>query len=101
MSNQPEKQNIPNSQIRINDNIIGGEYANFMQVDHNKEEFRLIFGNIFPPSGKTVAKILTTPGHFKRILAIMQKNLELYEKQFGKIEETKELEKNKEIGFKQ
>ena len=69
---------MPNEQteIKIADNIPGAEYTNMMQVGHAKEEFRLIFMNVMPPSGKVVSKIITTPGHFKRIIAAMQENLQ-------------------------
>ena len=87
-------------QIQITDNIPGGEYANFMQVNHNREEFQIIFGNVFPPSGKVVGKILTTPGHFKRMIAVMQNNLKKYEERFGEIKEVPAQEE-KEIGFKE
>ncbi len=86
------------SKLQINDPIAGAEYANFMQINHNKEEFQLIFGNILPPSGRIVSKILTTPGHFKRMIAAMQENLKKYEKEFGEIKEPVKI-KDKEIGF--
>ncbi len=86
-------------EIKIADNIPGAEYANFMQVNHNKEEFQIIFGNILPPSGRVVSKVLTTPGHFKKIISAMQDNLKKYEEKFGEVKESASME-NKEIGFK-
>lgn len=89
---------MSNQEIKIADNIPGAEYTNLAQINHNKEEFQLIFANIVPPSGRVVAKVITTPGHFKRIIAAMQDNLKKYEEKFGQIEEAAEV--NKEIGFK-
>lgn len=90
---------MPNQQeIKIADNIPGAEYTNLAQINHNKEEFQMIFANIVPPSGRVVAKVITTPGHFKRMIAAMQDNLKKYEEKFGQIQEAPEL--NKEIGFK-
>jgi len=93
---------MPNEQteIKIADNIPGAEYTNMMQVGHAKEEFRLIFMNVMPPSGKVVSKIITTPGHFKRIIAAMQENLQKYEAQYGKISEA-EAPSADSIGFKE
>ncbi len=85
-------------EIKIADNIPGAEYANAMQVNHNKEEFHLFFFNLVGVSGKVVGKIITNPGHYRRIIAAMQDNLKKYEERFGKIEEAPELDK--EIGFK-
>jgi len=91
---QPKKQ-----EIKIADNIPGAEYANLMQVGHNKDEFQIMFANILGPSGRVVGKILTTPGHFKRMLKAMEENLEKYENQFGKIEESEAPQGTSKMGF--
>jgi len=90
---QPQPQ-----EIKIADNIPGAEYTNLAQINHNREEFMMMFANILPPSGKVVAKIITSPGHFKRMIMAMQENLKKYEEKFGIIKEAPELDK--EIGFK-
>lgn len=95
MSNQ-EKQ--AKQEIKITDNIPGAEYANAMQVNHSKDEFQIMFLNIFGPSGKTTNKIITSPGHLKRMIAALTENLKKYEERFGTIEETKI--EGKEIGFR-
>lgn len=94
MNEQPKKQ-----EIKIADNIPGAEYSNFMQVNHNKEEFQLFFGNVVAPSGRIVSKVITAPGHFKRMLSVMQENLKKYEDQFGKIEEASNPDES--IGFQE
>lgn len=86
-------------EIKIADNIPGAEYANAMQVNHNKDEFQMMFLNILGASGRVSAKIITSPGHFKRILAAMQDNLKKYEEKFGEIKEVAGPD-GKEIGFK-
>jgi hypothetical protein len=86
------------SEIKIADNFAGGEYANAMQVIHSKDEFLMTFINIVPPSGRVCSKIISSPGHFKRIVVALNENLSKYEEKFGKIEEA-ENPKN-EIGFK-
>jgi hypothetical protein len=67
-----------------------GNYANNMFASHTKEEFILDFINIafFPPPGQGVAvsRVITSPGHFKRMIAALNENLKKYEEQFGKIE---------------
>lgn len=85
-------------QIKIADNIPGAEYANAMQVNHNKDEFQMMFLSIMGATGKVASKILTSPGHYKRMLAAMQDNLKKYEESFGEIKEAEA--PNKEIGFK-
>ena len=85
--------------IQISDNIAGGEYTNLMQIQHSKEEFVMMFANILPPSGKVVSKLISNPGHYKKMVAAMTENLKKYEDKYGVIEESPEL--NKEIGFKE
>lgn len=96
MSNQqsqPQKQ-----EIKIADNIPGAEYANAMQVNHNKDEFQLMFLSIMGMTGRVTGKIMTNPGHFKRMVNAMNDNLKKYEDRFGEISEAKS--PNNEIGFK-
>lgn len=97
------KQNNPAplgpQQIKIADNIPGAEYANAMQINHNKDEFHLMFLNIMGISGRTTGKIIVSPGHYKRIILAMQDNLKKYEKQYGEIKEAAAPE-GKEIGFR-
>ena len=89
-----EKKKI---EIKIADNIPGGQYANAMQIRHNKDEFLLTFLNVTPPTGRVSAKIITSPGHFKRMINAMKENLKNYEKSFGDIREADSPEKG--IGF--
>ena len=85
-------------QIRADDSIIKGVYANVMAVNHTKEEFVLEFVNIFPPQGSLVSRVFTSPGHMKRIQKALEENIKNYEKQFGKIEEA--VAPDSRIGFK-
>jgi hypothetical protein len=85
-------------EIKIVDNIPGAEYANAMQVNHNKDEFQLYYLNLMGMNGRSVGKIIVSPGHYKRMLSAMTENLKKYEEKFGVVEEVKEL--NQEIGFK-
>jgi len=99
MENQ--KPNTPPAgaqEIKIADNIPGAEYANAMQIIHNKDEFQLVFFNILGASGRVTGKIITSPGHFKRMIAAMADNLKKYEEKFGEVEKSAGPEK--EIGFK-
>lgn len=93
-----QQQNQQPKQIQITDNIAGAEYANAMQASHNKDEFQMVFFSIFPPSGKVSGKIITTPGHFKRMVNAMVENVKKYEEKFGEIKEAENV--SEEIGFK-
>ena len=96
--NKTQAQQSQKQQIKIADNIPGAEYANLMQINHNKDEFMMVFANVAGPSGKVVSKIISTPGHMKRIMIALQGNIKKYEEQFGEISEAGA--PGKEIGFK-
>lgn len=82
--NQPQQQQI---QIKASDDTLRGVYANMMQIAHTKEEFVMDFMNVLPPQGMLVSRVVTSPGHLKRIVAALQDNLKRYEAQFGKVAE--------------
>lgn len=97
-NNQQQPQNNQPQQIQIKDGILGGEYANGMQVSHTKEEFLITFLNIIPPSGRVAGKIISSPGHIKRMIKALEDNLKKYEEKFGAVEEAENPKENK-IGF--
>ncbi len=92
------KQPAQKREIKIADNIPGAEYANAMQINHNKDEFQMMFLNIMGASGRVTGKVITSPGHFKRMIAAMEENIKKYEERFGTVKEAPELDR--EIGFK-
>ncbi|USN53820.1 MAG: DUF3467 domain-containing protein [Candidatus Nomurabacteria bacterium] len=89
--NMPPQQQRPQIQIKIADEQLKGAYTNSVAVFHSKEEFVLDFMNVYPPQGMgtVVSRVITSPGHMKRLLAALQDNIAKYEKQHGKIEEAK------------
>jgi hypothetical protein len=78
-----EKREI---RIHFPENLHGGVYANNMYVAHSKEEFIMDFLMIAPPAGAVTARVITSPGHMKRMLAALVTNMELYERTHGPIE---------------
>lgn len=85
MEQQPQQQ--PQIQMNAEQKTLVGSYANTMRVMHTKEEFVMEFMNVHPPVGELTAKVITTPGHMKRILAALAENVKRYEATFGVIEE--------------
>lgn len=74
-------------QIKVEDAVGQGEYANFLSILHNPTEFVMDFARMMPgvPEVRVKARILTTPLHAKRFLETLRHNLELYEKSYGPI----------------
>lgn len=85
--------------IKLQDQQIGGVYANALQITHTKEEFILDFLMIAPPTGTVNARIITSPGHMKRIISAMGENVKKYEGKFGKIRQADEPEPHGHVGF--
>jgi len=84
--------------VKFDDQSSKGVYSNNMVIQHTKEEFVLDFLNVLPPQGSLVSRIITSPAHCKRILRALEENIKNYEKNFGKIEESKAPDRS--IGFK-
>jgi hypothetical protein len=85
----------------MDDKVLKGVYANAMGISHSKEEFVLDFLNIYPwqRAGVVTSRVITSPGHIKRIFKALEENIKKYEKKFGRIEEAK-APSSEEIGFK-
>ena len=77
-----------------------GAYANNMMVTHNKEEFMIDFIFMDPQMGSVVSRVVTSPGHMKRIISALQDNLRKYEISFGEIKEAPAPGGGKIIGFR-
>ncbi len=76
--------------VKIADDDLKGRYANLVRITHTREEFILDFINMVPPQGAVTARVITSPGHLKRLIRALSGNLELYEKNFGSIIEAAE-----------
>jgi len=79
-------------EIKVNfpEHLQGGVYANNMFVGHTKEEFIMDFIMVAPPFGTVTARVIISPGHLKRIISALQRNLKRYEDVFGEIKEAEE-----------
>jgi hypothetical protein len=88
---EPSRPDDPASQpqslnIKISDDELKGRYTNLLRITHTSEEFILDFINLAPPQGVVTARLVTSPGHLKRIIGALQTNLKRYEDTFGPIE---------------
>lgn len=78
--------------VKIDDEELKGRYSNLLRISHTREEFILDFINLVPPQGIVTSRIVTSPGHLKRILNALASSLERYEKAHGSIQEAPEPE---------
>jgi hypothetical protein len=76
-----------NLELKIGDDELKGRYSNLLRITHTREEFILDFINVVPPLGAVTARIISSPGHMKRIVRALATNVTRYEEAFGPIEE--------------
>jgi hypothetical protein len=95
---QPNNQQQNQLQVKADDAVLKGAYANNMQVAHTKEEFIIDFMNLFPPMATLNARVIVSPGHMKRMLAALTDNVKRYEETHGTIEVADA--PSNEMGFK-
>jgi len=89
-SSQPGAQ--PELNVKITDDELRGRYSNLLRVTHTRDEFVLDFINLMPPQGIVSARIVTSPGHLKRIIRALSSNLARYEETHGVVDEAPEPE---------
>jgi hypothetical protein len=87
MTEQPAKKEI---KITFPESLRGGAYANSMFATHTRDEFVLDFVMMAPPAGTVTARVITSPGHMKRMVSALSENLKKYEAKFGKIAQAPE-----------
>lgn len=89
---QPADQRAPSPElnVKITDDELKGRYSNLLRVTHTRDEFILDFINVVPPQGIVSARIVTSPGHLKRIIKALSNNLAHYEQSHGVIAEAPE-----------
>jgi hypothetical protein len=67
--------------------VAGGAYSNLAVVNHAEGEFVLDFLYVQPgrPNAVLKSRVVTSPQHFKRLLAACQENVKTYEERYGTI----------------
>lgn len=76
--------------VKISDDELKGRYSNLLRITHSREEFILDFINLVPPQGVVTARVVTSPGHLKRIIQALATNLARYEETFGAVPDAPE-----------
>ena len=75
----------PELKLRMPEQVAAGVYANSLVVQHTTQEFILDFAMITGGNGQIVARVITSPGHMKRIIKAVEENIQRYESNHGPI----------------
>jgi len=86
MDKQKEKE--LKLEIQIDDETASGCYTNMVVINHNDSEFVFDYIYVQPqaPKAKVQARLITSPRNAKRLLRVLLQNIDVYERQYGKIE---------------
>ena len=76
----------PGLKLRMPERLAGGSYANSLVVHHSPTEFVMDWALITSGGGEVVARVITSPGHIKRVIAALEENVHKYESQHGPIQ---------------
>ena len=87
-------------EIVMDDDTAQGSYVNLAMVNHTVDEFTVDFIYVPPntPKAKLRARIISSPGHTKRLLMALQENVRRYEERFGVIDVSKIVEQGNPAG---
>lgn len=82
-----QKQEIKMN-LKVDDNDAVGKFCNMANIGFSPEEFSFDFIYFHPITkfAKLLSRIVMTPAHVKRFMLVLQKHVEIYEKQHGTIE---------------
>jgi hypothetical protein len=74
-------------EIKVDEQVAVGHYANLAAIRHSREEFIFDFAFLFPdaPVAKLMDRVILSPSHAKRFLEALQANLKRYEENFGPV----------------
>jgi hypothetical protein len=69
----------------MSEQVAAGVYANSLVVQHTGQEFIMDFAMVTGGNGQVVARVITSPGHMKRVVQAMEENIQRYETTHGPI----------------
>lgn len=84
---EEKKQKEVKLEIQLDEDIAQGAYVNLAVVNHNESEFviDLIFVQPQAPRAKVRSRVILSPQHAKRLVAVLKENVGRYEQSFGEI----------------
>jgi len=75
-------------ELKIDDAVAGGTYANLCIINHSDSEFVADFAFVQPgrPKAKVSNRIVLSPKNAKRMMLLLQNQVKVFEKRFGEID---------------
>lgn len=73
-------------QIKADDDVAKGRFANVVQVGSTHDAFVLDFAFVQGAQGWLLARLLLSPSHAKQLHAVLGERIARHEEQFGRID---------------
>ena len=86
---EDEKTRKQGMDIELPVELAEGVYSNLAMVTHSNSEFVVDFMRIMPgvPKPRVKSRVVLTPQHAKRLLAILSDNISRFEAMYGRIQD--------------
>ena len=96
-----DKEQITQIKVELPDEVAIGIYTNLTSLSRSGNDIIIDFARIVPGKGvaRIESRVIMSPEHAKRLAVLLQRNLEEYEKRFGKIPAVEEVEATRPMGF--
>ena len=82
---EPEIVPVPATGVYATHELLRGNYCNVGVFKHTAREFVFDFIWAVDNQGSLVSRVITSPEHAKALYEVLGKNIEQYEKTYGKI----------------
>jgi hypothetical protein len=91
----------PEIKIELDENTAQGVYSNLAMISHTADEFVIDFVFLQPqnPKAKVRSRVVTSPGHAKRLLTALKDNIAKYEARFGELKTAPKPGPEKKVEF--
>lgn len=82
-----QEEQHPQFNIELPEEISNGVYSNLAVVMHSQSEFVLDFVRLLPgkQSAKVHSRVIMTPDNLKRLVRVLQQNIQTYEQEIAPI----------------
>ena len=96
-----DKEQVAQIKVVLPDEVAIGIYTNLTSLSRSGNDIIIDFARIVPGRGvaRIESRVIMSPEHAKRLAVLLQRNLEEYEKRFGKIPAVEEVEATRPMGF--
>src|SRR5689334_8865461 len=72
--------------VKLPEDLLGGAFANSMEVNSRKDDFLISFQTVFPPKPRLTARVIMPVTAFKRMIPVAADAIKNFEQKHGPIQ---------------